>query len=263
MSLRAILDVLSRRWQAAAAAMLCVIAVVVFAVRATPPTYSYSSAVLLLPPEVSRAVTSSQPDFTQGNPLFYLGTLGQATDILIASLSSKQTSDLVLAKFPHVTYEAAEDVLSSGPIVVITSESSSKAEADGALSMLTSQAAQNLGSLQSDLDIEPRALISSHVLTRDKTPDVSYTDSIRAGVVVGGGLMLALFFLLGMLDSLLLRRRQRSDDDQVQESVEPPLRLQTFGDGQDTAARNTRTVPVRPGAASGAGVTRAWKPKIE
>ena len=266
MSLRTIVDVLRRRWLPATVALLLVAASAGLAVRATPPTYSYSSSVLLLPPEVSRGVSSGQLDFTQGNPLFYLGSLGQAKDILIASLSSKQTSDAVLAEFPTVTYEAASDVLNTGPIVVITTDSSSEAEAEAALSLLTDRVDQNLASLQKALDIKPQALISSHVLTRDSTPEVSYTGSIRAGVVVGGGLMLVLFFLLSLLDSLLLRRKQGVEGAtatvpvEVRQQPQPPQGPTTGRPGARPAARPASKAR---GSARGSNSARTNKSKAK
>lgn len=263
MSLRTIVDVLRRRWLAATVGLLLVAAAVGLAVRATPPTYSYSSSVLLLPPEVSRAIGSDRLDFTQGNPLFYLGSLGQAKDILIASLSSRQTSDAVLAEFPKVTYEAASDVFNTGPIIVITTDSSSEAEAEAALSLLTNQVDQNLVGLQEDLDIKPQALISSHVLTRDSTPEVSYTGSIRAGVVVGGGLMLVLLFLLSLLDSLLLRRKQGVGDGTATVPVEVRQRPQEPTTERPGARRGARPTSKTRGAARGSIAARAKESKAK
>lgn len=242
MSVQAILDVLRRRWKVATAGLLLVLVAVGLVVRAVPSTYSYTSSVLLLPPEISRVTDPTMPDYTKSNPLFYLGTLGQARDILIASLTSKDMADQMDAAYPDVTYKVAPDVLSTGPIVVIVTESPSRKDASAALDMLTGDVDDHLAKIQSELDIEQDAMVGAHLLTRDKRPEQSFKAPIRAGILVGGALSMMLLFGLAVLDPFLVRRRARKDDES--------------GAGQETRPAKERR-PRRGGAQRGSDADEA------
>lgn len=209
MSLRDLFDAVRRRWLVAVVGCLLVLGAVGWVVRATPATYTYTSSVILLPPEISRVVDPNEPDYTRSNPLFFLGTLGQARDILVGSLNSNDSAKEVERRYPGVKFTAKPDALSTGPIVVISVEGSSKQTANGALDSLTGGIDERLGQIQDELDIQPKAQISVHVLTRDSQPQVSHKDAIRSGIVVGGGLGLLLLFGIGVLDALKGRRSGR------------------------------------------------------
>lgn len=197
---------LRRLWVLSVVVALLVVAAVVLVVRATPPTYEYTASVLLLPPEISR-VSNEETDYTRANPLFYLGSLTQARDILIGEMSAKDVREQMEDDFPDTDYAVTPDVLSSGPVVVVKVESTDEDEGSRALDELTDSVPDRLQELQRGLGVKNDAMIQSHPLTRDTTPTVRQTTRLRQGIMAGGALTLVGLFLIGLVDALRRPRR--------------------------------------------------------
>ena len=201
-------SVLRRRWVAAVVALLAVVAAAGVVVQRTPAVWSYSSTVLLLPPEVSRVANEDGPDYTRGNPLFYLGSVTETRDILVGVMMAKDAAEEVAEEFPGITYSATPDVLGSAPVVVLTVQGSDRVVAGEAVTAITDSVPRHLNEIQGGLEIKKGARITAYTLTRQASPTASHKDRIRAGVMVGGALGLLALFAIGAGDALLQSRRR-------------------------------------------------------
>jgi hypothetical protein len=206
-----IVGALRRRWILSLMCLAVVMAVSLLAAQRAAPTYKYSSTLLLLPPSVSRVVDPSVPDYTHGNPLFYLSSLDQTRDILIGSMTSSDTQRRVAEQFTGATFTAAPDILGSGPVIVVTVEASSDRVASDAITGLTKLVPIRLASLQAHLGVERSAAITARPLTTDREPTVSHKKQIRSVILTAGGLGLLCLFLIGFVDSLAEGRASRRD----------------------------------------------------
>ncbi|WP_141014141.1 Wzz/FepE/Etk N-terminal domain-containing protein [Nocardioides sambongensis] len=238
-----------RRWFALAAIVLTVAGAVALGLRASP-SYSYSSTVLLLPPELSRVQEPDTVDYTKGNPLFYLGSLTQSRDILINGLSARDIQSDLAKAYPTTAFAIEPDILSSTPVVVITATSSSDAEASAAAAQLTAMVPTELAQLQAGLGVEEDAQITSHDVLEDTTPEVSHKGQIRQALVGGAGLALLLMLAIGAIDGLLRARAARrsnadapaTEDEAVVAEPRAPIALRFES---DAAAAGPRAVPYR------------------
>ena len=111
-----------RRWVLAVVCLALILLATVAAVQRSGPTYQSHATVLLVPPHIPRSQPTSGPDYTQGNPLFYLGALEQTRDVLIGSLTSRRTQAEVVRRFPGSSYDVAPDLLNSAAVVELTVE---------------------------------------------------------------------------------------------------------------------------------------------
>lgn len=175
----------------------------------TGPSYSYSSTVLLLPPDTARKQAEGHVDYTAGNPLFYLGSLEQARDILVSSMSSNDTQEVLLRQFPGATFTVSGDALSSSPVVVVSTTSKDRTAAGGLVRAVTARVPGVLAGIQTQLRIDAGSRITSDVLVTDTRPAVSHKGQIRRAIMATGGLGLVLLFLIGALDAWLRGRGRR------------------------------------------------------
>ncbi len=212
---------LKRRWVLALVCLGLMVTATGFVMRQSGPTYSYTATGLLLPPSVSRVKPATGPDYTRGNPLFFLDSLNQSRDILIGSLTSSGTQIELRKAFPDVDYKVTPDLLGSGPLVVLTTKSSSDAAAKAAIDALVALAPQRLGEVQSQLGVAQNAQITLHVLSKDSTPAVSHKAEIRKGIEVAAALGLLSVFLIGGVDSILVARERRRRDSAASQEVLP------------------------------------------
>jgi len=243
-----------RRWVLALVCLALILAATVAAVQRSGPTYQSHATVLLVPPHISSSQPTSGPDYTQGNPLFYLGALEQTRDVLIGSLTSRRTQAELGSKFPGSTYGVAPDLLNSAAVLELTVGSNSAAETTALLEALTQEAPQSLALVQDGLRVPGNARITSQVLAKDASPTVSHKGQIRLGIEVAAALALLSLFLIAGIDSILRTRRRRhddavGDDPEGGEMVEP-----------DEMSDEEHVSEVRPGVAEAPAAPSAAEP---
>lgn len=206
---------LRRRWVLSLICLGLVLSGAAVALHETRPTFQSQANVLLLPPSIPRTPPTVGPDFTHGNPLFYLTGLDQTRDVLIGSLTSKETQASLGKSFPGGTFGVTPDLLNSSAVVVLTVKSGSAAETSAMLAQLLALIPRNLALVQAGLGVKPSAQITSHTLAQDPRPTVSHKSQIRRGIEVAGALGLLCLFLIAGIDSVLLtlKRRGRGGGD--------------------------------------------------
>lgn len=234
-----LLAILRRRWPLTVIAMLLVAAATVGAWTKSSPTYTYTSTILLLPPDTttSKPADPGTVDFTKGNPLFYVAALNQTRDILIGQLTSKDTRESAAEKYPGVSYTAAGDVLGSSPVVVIATTGVSDATTRAAIHGISDSASAVLTSLQQRLGIKSDAMIRSQGLSTDQRPTVSNKSRIRRSVMVVGGVGGLAVTAIALLDVLLRGRRKRRNRSATAAEVAATRPADDAAQGDEAAQR--------------------------
>lgn len=201
------------------------------------PTYSYSATTLLLPPGPARAVAPNAVDYTAGNPLFYLGNLGQARDILIGAMTSKDVEEEISDKYPGMTYSVGADVLNSAPVVILNATGPDEEASKALVADLVQQLPSVLASVQEGVGVDAAAQITSYPLTADADPEISHKAQLRSAIVAVGAAAVALAFLIGAIDGLVRspaidglvrsRKTRRLGPRQAKARREPAVAAQT------------------------------------
>jgi hypothetical protein len=221
--LKAFWATLMRRWYLLLLALACTALATFFTVDNVGPTYEAKGAVLFMPP-----VTSVQKgDHPIGNPYLMLDGLSQIRDIVIRALQAQTTHDELCQKRgdaayeamrqglckennPDVTYEAAGDFTNRAPIIIVTVDADTPADAVIALGAVTNRVPEILTSLQAGLKLGANAEITSTLLVADKEPEIVRKSQIRAGIVAGAGTLGLCLLMIGLFDGLLTSRRSKS-----------------------------------------------------
>jgi hypothetical protein len=216
---RDVLRALGRRWYVLVAGLLITVGLAVGAYRVTPPNYTASGLILLLPSK-----TAIGPG---GNPFLALSDLDQPAGILVAYFSGSSAQAQVKAQAPTAQYQVLINTSARGPIIEVDVTDKSSAGALKALDYVTEQVPVVLNRLQTQVSAPPDAIITSMPLTIDSKAKADYSGTIRiviAAVVIGLLLTgLIAFALDGLLASRKARRqaRQEHDDTEVTSPAVP------------------------------------------
>ena len=198
---RDVMRALGRRWYVLVAGLLMTVGLAYGAYHITPPNYSASGLVLLLP--------STSAVGPGGNPFLALSDLDQPAGILVAYFSGTSAAADVKANAPTAVYQVLINQSTRGPIIEVDVTDKTSAGALGALDYITNQIPVELQSLQKAVDAPPDAVITSMPLTVDIKAKADYSGTIRmviTAVVVG---LLVTGIIAFALDGLLLGRRAR------------------------------------------------------
>lgn len=122
---RDVLRALGRRWYVLVAGLLITVGLAVGAYRVTPPNYTASGLILLLPSK-----TAIGPG---GNPFLALSDLDQPAGILVAYFSGSSAQAQVKAQAPTAQYQVLINTSARGPIIEVDVTDKSSAGALKAL----------------------------------------------------------------------------------------------------------------------------------
>jgi hypothetical protein len=255
--------VLRRRWYLVLASVVCAAAAASLVVFAVGPTYKAQGSVLLLPPgtTVKRASDSK----VVGNPWLSLGGVSQARDVVIRALMASKTHETLCQQegdaayqamravlcdsHPDVSYEVEQDFISSAPMILISVEANSPANAVTALDAVADLVPKTLADLQEGLKLRPGALITSMPVAIDQKPTVEHKDQIRAGIVAGGGTLGLALLLIALIDGVLGARRTGQVEVGEEELAEAPVDLnwaQSDAEPDDSESDEEKPQPVPP-----------------
>lgn len=211
---------LLKRWYFTFLAVAVAAAATYLVVGAIGPKYEAQGGVLFYPP----ILTTKNSTETLGNPYLQLGGLSQARDVVVRALNSQDTRiDLCAGSaplyagmragmcrdHPTVSYEAGPDFTNSAPIVLITVDAENAGDATATLGALMDRTPAILRSLQTQLGLPDKALITSSQLMVDRTATVVRKDQIRGGVVAGAGALALGLVLVALGDGLATAWRRR------------------------------------------------------
>nr|WP_300148037.1 hypothetical protein [Propionicimonas sp.] len=171
------------------------------------PRYNSVGSTVLIPPKSS--IEGIAPHGRDGNPLLYLGELGQARDVLISALSSDAVQEDFTERFPGSSYSVGVDPLSNGPIIVLSVNSASAAEALEGVRFLSAEVDDRFSAVQRSLSVEADDEIRTMVLTEPSAPVADNKSQVRLALVVAGGVLLICIFLVALVDGLAAAYRRR------------------------------------------------------
>lgn len=209
MDLKDVGATLLRRWYLSIVAVLCAVGIALLVFDKVGPTYSGESTTVLIPPAILIQRQQTSGVYAPANPLLYLSGLTDTRDVLIRSLASKDIVDDVQAKNPNLTYQATNDPLSSGPLVVVTADAPTEQQALEGARYVSSLLPTTLVRIQDQLGVKQDARITSLVLTADGRATVVRKKQIQATGLAGIGSLVALLLGVAVTDGLLNDRSRR------------------------------------------------------
>lgn len=233
------LRALIRRWYIVVPGLLLAAAVAVGAWVAVKPAYERSATQLLLPGE------GVMPEGAT-NPFLFLGGLSQATDVLVRTLSSGETVEEVVGRYPGTEVEVRRDPTTSGPVVWTTVTAQSDADAAGALEAMLAQAESALARLQTEQNVRARDEITITTLTQDteSTPQQRTRMVLAAGA--GAAAVAATLVVASLVDGLARRRGGRGGNRRKMSAHEASDAEPGSASEQDEAPEADLTEPTDP-----------------
>jgi capsular polysaccharide biosynthesis protein len=211
MYLRDLADSLLRRWILVVVAVMMTGGACFLASQVVGPTYRAEASIVLVPPK-----SVAEP---AANRFLELGSLTPAVDVLTRALNADATREAVHDSAPEGTYEATVDDATSAPVLVVTAEAPSAAQAQKLADAVVTQAPASLSSLQSALSIARGAEITSISLPRDE-PQMSQKSRLRAVAALGVLCLAGSAVLIGAVDGMLLVRAARKELRRQEEETE-------------------------------------------
>ncbi|MDN6658046.1 MAG: hypothetical protein L0L18_03335 [Acidipropionibacterium jensenii] len=248
---------LLRRWYILVVGLVVAIAVAAGVWSAVPPTYTRISTQILLPG--SGMIPSGS------NPYLFVGGLAPAADIIVRGLGSKNVIEEVVQGRAGTTVQVARDQTTSGPVILITVESTSDRDAAAVLSAMNQRTASLLDSLQAEENIPERRRISVVAVSVDKRGTAEQKKRLMMTGASGAAVLALSVLVASFVDGAVLRRRRarraaQSDEDTA--SDEPALDGppdSEKGPGPDGATRSEESAQAddEAGETSGPDATAA------
>jgi len=203
---------LLRLWWLTLLGVVLAVAGAGLAMVAVGPVYEVKATVLLLPP-----VASTGPG---ANPYLGLSGLDEVVDVLTRSMTSQSVGDQVAARWPQAEFVVERDLNSSGPIMIVTVDAKSAADATDITQQLVDLVPTTLEALQSSAGVRSRSMVTHTVLTKFDRPEVVHSDQIRVGLAAAAAGLVGTAFLVALVDGRIGARRRRSKEADDQAAAE-------------------------------------------
>ena len=146
MEMRVVWRSLRRRWYLVLALAVLTLGATFLVAQRVGETYEATGTVLVFPPSQTEGPTG---EMSEENPYLSLGGVGQARDVVVRALTSKQVGDAFGEDYPvGTTYEIVPDYTNSAPIILFTVEAATPDVATEALSSLIDRVPVELEKLQ-------------------------------------------------------------------------------------------------------------------
>lgn len=201
MSLAAVLRTLVRRWYLVLVGLLATAGLCVVVLQSVAPTYEASGSILLVPPTDALGDTE--------NPLVALGTLEQATNVLVEYANSDAARRSVADVAPGATYVAMRDTMLRAPVVLVDVEAPTAAGATGAVEAVLDYLPGALAEVEGSVDVPEGSRIRTLVLSEAEEVTAVTRGTQRALLAAAGVGVLATALGVAVVDGLL-RRRERT-----------------------------------------------------
>jgi hypothetical protein len=182
--LRDVMSTVLRRWYLTIPLVILALTASVGAWLRVGTVYEVTgSMVLIPPPAVVEAQQASQSGYAPRNPLFYLGGLNYARDIIVTSVSSESFADeMILKHGADVTLSAPTN--SGAPILEIDVSSSSAQGAAQGMTDVLEQIPRRTASLQETLGIATQDRLTLMALSVNTTPTADHKKQVELSVAV-------------------------------------------------------------------------------
>ncbi|MHB1010902.1 MAG: YveK family protein [Propionibacteriaceae bacterium] len=236
--IRGVLESLWRRWYITFPGLLVAGLLAVGAWFVVPPSYERSASQFLLPG------TGTVPE--SANPFLYLNGLTQAADVIVRAVGSRNVVHELEQSYPGVEVEVIRDPSTAGPVILITVNARSDADAAQVIDILLKRTQTELEDLQAGYSVAPSDRISVQTITIDHQGTARQRTRLVATVGVFAGVAILAILLAVVVDGLANRRRRKSgQDDAAREAGAPPQ-----GGVQVSKPTETREVSYRSASAT-------------
>lgn len=196
-----VLQGLLRRWYIVLIGILATAGLAGYVFVTTPPTFEAKASVVLVPPLAQIAEGS--------NPFLYMGGLEQALAVLTVRLGSPAVAEPILGNDADLTYSAARDTGTAGPIIVINAEGNTQEATLRVLDDVVKAVPTSMKFLQDELDVSQKTRISILTIVQDsKAKPVTKSQMRLVLAVVGAGLVGTLL-ATAAIDRILLSMKKR------------------------------------------------------
>lgn len=237
MDLRDFGTTLARWWYLALATLLLAIGAGLGMYKATGPTYTANSTVLLLPPKaVLIQAQADKKNYAPNNPLLYLSSLTDARDVLVRHLSSTDVTQELTKKAPDATLSVTGDLTSGSPLILVKSEGPTEAAALAGMKAVDDMVPGTLKTLQDEMEIADLQRINSLEVTEDTKATPESKKQIMSGAVGFAGVTLLGLATIAVLDQ---RRNRRLGGDEPDDTTRAADEAKKAG---STAVRTQRAV---------------------
>lgn len=189
-----------RRWYLVLVAVLLSVGVAVGAWSKLPVEYESQSTVVLLPP--------TNKEIIGENRLLGLGTIGQAVDVMIRSMTARDARLELEGESPRATYSVTPDFTSNAPLMVLTVTGEQDAVAD-LMTRLQEAVPQRLQEIQNAVETPQQWQIASLPVAEDPEPVPQTKAKMRTTVMLAACAGLVGMLLIAGIDALLRTRTKR------------------------------------------------------
>jgi len=231
---------LLRRWYVAIPGLLLAVGLVGWTWQTVPPSYERTAREVLVPGEaalpVEQGARASDP-----NPFLYLSGLDSATDVLVSAVSAESVVGEVTEPYPGSEVEVIRDPNSAGPVVIITVNAPTDAEAEAILAEMLIRTSDTLEELQQIENVDEDARVTISPIAVDTVGTPQQADRLLLAGVAGMGTLGFTLLIAAGVDGLARRPRHR--DNEVTETNETP----------SGPRKGTAPVGVEPGTDTGDG----------
>ena len=218
MEMRVVWRALRRRWYLVLALMVLTVGATFLVAQRVGETYEATGTVLVFPPSQTEGPTGTM---SEENPYLSLGGVGQARDVVVRALTSKEVGDAFGTDYPAgTTFEVVPDYTNSAPIILFTVEAASPTVATEALSSLIDRVPVELEKLQAGLDLPAAQRVTSVVLTRDESPAATKKAMIRSALMTMAALGGMGLLLIAFVDGWLAGRREPDPEELAVEDTD-------------------------------------------
>ena len=204
---------LTRRWYLLIVAIVLAALASYGAAQMVGPTYAASGGVVLLPPP--------DPENPDANRFLALGSLKQAGDVLVRSLTNDATHLAIQGQVSGGDYTVEPDYTTSAPVIVVKATAPDPVTTRALLAAVITRVPVNLQDLQNGLKIDPQNQIVVELVDADTKPVLVVKKQLRATAAAGVLVLGLLAVLIGALDGVLMRRRNRQSSIHAVTSPHP------------------------------------------
>jgi len=225
--IRAVMVSLGRRWYITLPGLLLAGLLAFGAWYVVPPSYQRSASEFLVPG------TGSLPE--NANPFLYLSGLSQVADVLVNAVGSDNVASEVQRSYPGAVILVRRDPSSAGPVILITADARSDADAAQILEILLKRTRTELEDLQVGYSVPSSQLITVRTLTVDQQGTVrTRTRMFATGGILAASAILAIFMAV-LVDGLAKRRQPKRRAEAAHDETSEPVQPSSPASGVETS----------------------------
>jgi hypothetical protein len=225
--IRAVMGSLGRRWYITLPGLLFAGLLTVGAWYVVPSSYQRSASEFLVPG------SGSLPE--NANPFLYLSGLSQAADVLVKAVGSDNVASEIQRSYPGAVIQVSRDPSTAGPVILITVDARSDADAAQILDILLKRTRTELEDLQAGYSVPSSQRITVRTLTVDQQGTVRpRTRMLATGGILAASAILAIFMAV-LVDGLANRQQPSRHADAAHDETGAPVQPTSAASGAETS----------------------------